>query len=229
MAKLVKAGPSAPQQKKQQLPQQLPLPLLDLSFLQLYSHQIRSEGLAAKLGASAFTLFIVMRSFCIVGGKDDGVVKLSLSQMEATTGLSRPTLIKSLKRLEEEKLVRVIHQPGRGTRRFYLMDTFSDRATREPVATVVYKPTEAAKVRAELQRWSEGVGVPSHPSVTLIQVNQITNNTTNNVTVNLSIAPGHDPAEVAPWIDEVIRRVSRSATVAVVKPVDQADKGGQSD
>lgn len=219
------------EKKKDALVQrQLPLPLLDLSFLQLYSSQIRDDRMAAKLGPFAFTLFIVMRSFCIVGGKDDGVVKLSLSQMEEVTGLSKPTIIKCLKTLEQEQLVRVVKQPGRGTRRFYLMDTFTDRTTRQPVATVVYKPTEQSKVRAELQRWIEGASTPSHPSVTLVQVNQqVTNNTTINVNVTIDPSKVEHPSDLQPWIEEVMRRVNRTATDGPVNPVDHLSIEGKRD
>lgn len=192
-------------------PQQMALPMLDLSFLQLYSHQIRDENLASRVGPSAFTLFIVMRAFCQVGGRDDGVCRLSISQMEKSTGMARSTITKCLKTLEAEKLITVIKQSDSSTKRYYLLDTFTDTGTKQPAATVVYQPTQQAKVRAELEAWIQGkIDKPSHPAVTLVQINQqITNNTniTVNVTLDASKLDG-GTAAVAPWIEEIMASVA---------------------
>lgn len=189
--------------------QQLSLPMLDLSFLQLYSHQIREEGLAAKLGPSAFTLYIVMRAYSQVGGREDGVCRLSITQMEKATGMARSTVAKCIKTLETEKLITAIKQSERSTKKYYLLDSFTDTATRQPVATVVYQPTQAAKVRAELEAWISGkLEKPSHPAVTLVQINQqITNNTNITVNVTLDASKVDRPDQVAPWIEEILASV----------------------
>ncbi len=177
---------------------QMNLPILDLSFLQLYSNEIRSEKLISKLNAFTFCIWVLMRASAATGGKDSGKIFLSLSQMREATGFSINTIRSSIEKLVSEGMIKVM-MDGKQKRRYYVIDTFRDINTKQEIVKVEYKPDQQAIVRSQLKEWTQGrSNFPKMDGITLIQQNAQT-------IVNIYVKDAEQAAEVAQIATEKLK------------------------
>jgi DNA-binding transcriptional regulator GbsR (MarR family) len=207
---------------------QMNLPILDLSFLQLYSNEIRSEKLIAKLNPFTFCIWVLMRASAATGGKDSGKIFLSLSQMKEATGFSINTIRSSIEKLVAEGMIRVMTD-GKQKRKYYVIDTFRDINTKQEIVKVEYKPDQQAIVRSQLREWTQGKSnFPKMDGITLIQQNAQT-------IVNIYVKDAEQAAEVAqiatdklksgdgkPWSKYLNATVETDGTTVNVAVADKA-------
>ncbi len=176
---------------------QLRLPLLDLSFIQIYSHALKEEHLCAKIGPYCFSLWVILRSYCATGGKDAGKCFLSHSQMAKATNFSLPTIHKSLKQLEEYGLIKSV-QEGPRKRKYYVIDVLMDKSSGKEIIAIEYHPPTAASTRQQLSNWTSGRGdyPQNNDKVVMIQQN-INQNAETIVNINFPTAGTDEEKAVA--------------------------------
>lgn len=152
-------------------PEQMKLPMLDLSFLQLYSSEIRDNKLIQRLNPYTFSIWVLLRANCKTSGADSGKIMISMRDIREATGFGINTVKSCIDSLVEKGLLKVVTE-GTSKRRYYVIDIFKDTTTKEEIVKVEYKPNLQSVVRNSLNNWQTGKGsFPEMPGVTLIQQN----------------------------------------------------------
>jgi len=221
------------QRQARQLDLQLPLYSASLHFFTMFSAGIRSGQLIPKLGAPAFTLYVALRAHADF---ETGRVYLSLGELQRVTGMALMTIRRAIKKLEDEKLLRVVQEESAKRRRYFVVDivNYADTGTDPQAAVrqlleggeaagelaVTYVPAQVAKNRQAIQRFLED-GTLASPHVQLVanqQVGQqfVANQQVGqqlvvNQTVHLHLHNGEQPeAKSAPFIEATLARVAET-------------------
>lgn len=158
----------------------LPMRVADLSFFVMFSGAIR-QGLAAELGATCFTVLVVLKSHA---RPSDGRVYLSVSQLASLTGLAPNTVRAALKKLEQKQLVQVVEEGKTATRRYFIIDQFAwkklgsgsvtdaleslEDGLSDGTSSVRYVPRSSTMDRQQLQAWLEANQAPTSPNVSVV-------------------------------------------------------------
>lgn len=210
----------------------LPMRAADLSFFLMFSAEIQ-RGLVARLGASAFSVWIVLRSFARVV---DGRVYQSLSDLHRSTGMSVNTIRNAISKLEEEKLVQVVTD-GKQRRRYFVVDLVPFKTLRENAAltealealdkgendgTVAlrYVPKTNQRDRQEVEHWLKGGLAPSSPNVQLVGSQTVVHQHVEHQHVHLHVHPteeGSSGGKMPDFIERALlkaRGVSQARTAA---------------
>ena len=158
----------------------LPMRVADLSFFVMFSGAIR-QGLAAELGATCFTVLVVLKSHA---RPSDGRVYLSVAQLASLTGLAPNTVRAALKKLEQKQLVQVVEEGKTATRRYFIIDQFAWKklgtgsvtdglealqdGLNDGISSVRYVPRSSTMDRQQLQAWLEANQVPTSPNIAVV-------------------------------------------------------------
>lgn len=145
----------------------LPIRALDLSFVQMLTQQLRA-GLIRDVGASAFAVLTMIRS---TARNRDGRSYISSVELGESTGLSQPTIRRSIEILTGKGLVQVFKDGSK--KRYFVLDHAPylntrgrdtdltealerlDAGENDGKVMVRYIPGEAANVRQQLASWAQ--------------------------------------------------------------------------
>lgn len=153
----------------------------DLGFFVLFSGAIR-QGLVKDLGASCFTVLVVLKSHART---TDGRVYMSVNQLVDLTGLARGTVRSALKKLEEKQLIQVVEDGKNSMRRYFIIDQFTWKMMGsgttadvlealesgfkpDGTSSIRYVPRSSTTDRQQLQAWLEEGQMPTSPNVAVI-------------------------------------------------------------
>jgi DNA-binding MarR family transcriptional regulator len=209
----------------------LPMRAADLSFFLMFSAEIQ-RGLVARLGASAFSVWIVLRSFARVV---DGRVYQSLSDLHRTTGMSVNTIRNAISKLEEEKLVQVVTD-GKQRRRYFVVDLVPfktlrgdaaltealealDKGENDGTVALRYVPKTNQRDRQEVEHWLKGGLAPSSPNVQLVGSQTVVHQHVEHQHVHLHVHPTEEGSsgKMPDFIERALQRargVSQARTAA---------------
>lgn len=130
---------------------------LDFTFQQLLNSYIKN-GLIEKIGAIPFSIWIIIRAYANVSGKDAGKSFVSYSQIQKISGFSTNTIRKSIAELEKEGLIKVFeeHNPKiSNSKRYYTVEFIVSENDPTKKIEIPYIPETAAETRKSVQRWVE--------------------------------------------------------------------------
>lgn len=142
--------PSTP--KKQ--PTQLTLLDPDLTWIHLFNAFVRSETYA-ELSPPAVKVYIKIRSLT---NSRDLVAFPKLDTLQATCGMSRPTVIKALRELEEKNLLKSESKVGIGGH-YQILDQFpitDEDGKTHAVITAPFRPNEAEATVQNIHKLIQG-------------------------------------------------------------------------
>lgn len=205
--------------RNRQLELEMPVHASDLTFFYMFSAEIQ-RGLVARLGTSAFAVWVVLRSYARLA---DGRVYLSLSDLHKATGLSVNTIRQAITKLEDEKLVQVMLD-GKQKRRYFVVDLVPfktvqnedlttamealDRGEKDGMVAVRYVPKTASRDRQEVQTWMQGGFAPSSPNVQLVGSQTVLHQHVEHQHVHVHVHPPEgDQADVPAFIRQAVERV----------------------
>jgi hypothetical protein len=210
--------------RNRQLELEMPARAADLTFFYMFSAEIQ-RGLVARLGTSAFAVWVVLRSYARLA---DGRVYLSLSDIHKATGLSVNTIRQAIATLEAEQLVQVMLD-GKQKRRYFVVDLVPFKAVQgEDLTTALeqlergqhdgtialrYVPKTATRDRQEIAHWIQGGSAPASPNVQLVGEQKIVHQHVEHQHVHVHVHGGAAPTtqdELAPFIQTVLERARRT-------------------
>lgn len=220
--------------RNRQLELEMPVHASDLTFFYMFSAEIQ-RGLVARLGTSAFAVWVVLRSYARVV---DGRVYLSLSDLHKATGLSVNTIRQAIAKLEGEKLVQVV-MDGKQKRRYFVVDLVPfktiqnedmttalealDKGERDGLVAVRYVPKTASRDRQEVQTWMQGGFAPSSPNVQLVGAQTVLHQHVEHQHVHVHVHPTDSAEPTLPaFIREAVERV-RTLQVERTKQATERD------
>lgn len=205
--------------RNRQLELEMPARAADLTFFYMFSAEIQ-RGLVARLGTSAFAVWVVLRSYARVV---DGRVYLSLSDLHKATGLSINTIRQAITKLEGEKLVQVV-MDGKQKRRYFVVDLVPfktvqdedltsalealDRGEQDGTVALRYVPKTATRDRQEVQSWIQGGFAPTSPNVQLVGAQTVLHQHVEHQHVHLHVhPPDGDQTDVPGFIRQTMERL----------------------
>lgn len=130
---------------------------LDFTFQQLLNSYIKN-GLIEKIGAIPFAIWIIIRAYATVSGKDAGKSFVSYGQIQKISGFSTNTIRKSIAELEKEGLIKVFEEDkarGSSSKRYYTVEFVVSDSDPSKKIEIPYVPESAAETRKKVQRWVE--------------------------------------------------------------------------
>lgn len=178
--------------------EQLALPLFSASlhFFTMFSQQIRSGYLIPKIGPSAFSILILLRSHADL---ETGRIYLSLSQIEELTGMANMTIRKAIKTLEDEGLVRIVSDSNSKKRRYFVIDLVPFKNSEgdpqraaaallegekpDGLLAVPYVPNAAAGDRKAISRFLKDGSLPLAGNIQVVEGQAVVAQTVNQQAV----------------------------------------------
>jgi DNA-binding MarR family transcriptional regulator len=210
--------------RSEQLDLDLPLHAGSLQFFSMFSAEIKAGRLVPRLGATAFTVWVVLRAFAEL---ETGRVFLSLSEIHSATGLGIGTIRRAIAKLEGERLIQVV-QDGQQRRRYFVVDLLPFKTVREQdhqgalealaqgendgVVALRYVPQTARKDRDQVATFLHGGNPPTSPHVQVVGEQKIIHQHVEHQHVHVHVhgdgqRPGND---LPPFIQATMDRVRRS-------------------
>lgn len=209
---------------REQLDLDLPLHAGSLQFFSMFSAEIKTGRLVPRLGATAFTVWVVLRAFAEL---ETGRVYLSLSDIHNATGLGIGTIRRAITKLEEERLIQVV-QEGQQRRRYFVVDLLPFKTVREQdhqgalealaqgendgVVALRYVPQTARKDRDQVATFLRGGSMPTSPHVQVVGEQKIIHQHVEHQHVHVHVhGDGQRPgSDLPPFIRATMDRVQKA-------------------
>jgi DNA-binding transcriptional regulator YhcF (GntR family) len=159
---------------------------MDERFVKVMVHWLW-DGTAKKMGANAFLVLTLVRSYC--GGTGTTVVP-SMRQIQKTLGLDRRTIKKAFETLKELGFIKDVETKGpNGWKQteYYLAEFLLARSQNkafhgDAILEVPFGTNERRKLKPQLQLFEQTGALPKNTPIKVV----------NNITINMPIQTGEN-------------------------------------
>lgn len=150
---------------KKELQLNSPVYQANLSWFLMFSEEIQNN-LVAKLTPNVFSVWVTLRACAELA---TGIVRLSTTDLQTKTGLSRKTVLKAIQRLSDENYIQICSE-GKQKRRFFVVDVIkyhevADKSAETRSLSLRYVPKTSARDREEVAGFLQTGAGPTNPNV----------------------------------------------------------------